>query len=33
MDWEKVFAELTLDKGLVSRIYKLFSKVNSKTTT
>ena len=30
--WEKVFAQHIFDKGLVSRIYKKFSKLTSKET-
>ena len=30
IDWEKIFANHLSDKGLISRIYKEFSKLNSK---
>ena len=32
-DWEKMFANQISNKGLISRIYKEFSKLNSKTAT
>jgi hypothetical protein len=28
-DWEKVFANYTLDKGLITRIYRELKKLNS----
>jgi hypothetical protein len=28
-EWEKIFASLTLDKGLISRIYRELKKLNS----
>jgi hypothetical protein len=29
MEWEKIFARHTLDKGLITRMYREFKKLNS----
>jgi hypothetical protein len=31
-EWEKIFPSYSLDKGLISRIYKELKKVTTKTT-
>jgi hypothetical protein len=32
-EWEKIFARYTLDKGLITRIYRELKKLNSQTMT
>jgi hypothetical protein len=32
-EWEKIFARYSLDKELISRIYKEFQELNTRSTT